>query len=323
MLSTLRRALRAGRKYESTWRYGFNFAPTLFYKFGHHSLSGEARRVLEDLNRDGVALTSSRTLLGPDSYYDELSTAVERLEQNQADQLAAKRAAANDCTAIGEKTFLCELLGHQPKLVPNEIYTRFALQDPILKIANAYFGMYTKLRDYNVWHTFPTQVQARQSQLWHHDREDHYILKVFVNLSDVDEGAGPFTYAAGSHLKGSLRHEPVSFLEPDNVRRSTDEQMAEVVPLERWVKGVGPKGTIIFADTRGYHKGGLVRERDRILYFCMFTSQASQSKEKLERPARISLPPDREQAFALSTPGIRSNQYGRKLKDVNVLRPRF
>jgi hypothetical protein len=301
----LKQMVRAARRFEFTWRYGFNFAPTLSYKFGHRSLSDEAKRVLTDLNRNGVAFTSDLTLLGPNSFYQELSAAVERLEHDLADQLAAKRAAANDCTAIGQKTFLCELLGRRPKLITNDIYARFALQSPILQIANAYFGMYTKLRDYNVWHTFPTQVQARESQLWHHDREDRYILKVFVNLSDIDEGAGPFTYAVGSHLKGTLRRRPASFLEADDVRRSTDEQMAEVVPPERWVKGIGPKGTIIFADTRGYHKGGLVRERDRILYFCMFTSQASQSKEILERPCRVSLPPDREQAFALSAPGIR------------------
>ena len=51
--------------------------------------------------------------------------------------------------------------------------------------------------------------------------------------------------------------------------------MAEVVPAERWVKGTGPRGTLIFADTRGYHKGGLARERDRLLYTCQFLSKAA------------------------------------------------
>jgi hypothetical protein len=305
MLPTnLRRLVRAGRRFEFTWRYVFNLRPTLAYRFSSGAPSGEAARVLADLNRDGIAVTSARELLGAGPFYDELGAAVDRLEGDLADRLRAARADADDSGAVGRKTFIVELLGARPVLDLDSVYARFALQKPILQVANAYFGMYTRLRYYNIWHTFATQSQARESQLWHRDREDYYILKVFVYLSDVDEAAGPFTYAAGSHLKGRLRREPAYFLEGE-VRRSGDAQMAEVVPPERWVKGVGPKGTIIFADTRGYHKGGLARARDRIMYTCMFTSRASRSKEFLVRPDGLSLPPDKEQAFALAAPGQR------------------
>jgi hypothetical protein len=135
--------------------------------------------------------------------------------------------------------------------------------------------------------------------LWHRDREDFLITKIFVYLSDVDEGAGPFTYARGTHPKGDVRKEPGYSLE-GNVRRSTDEQMAEVLAPERWFRGVGPKGTIIFADTRGYHRGGLARERDRVMYTAMFTSQASQSEEFMVKGPHFALPVDAEKAFALS-----------------------
>jgi hypothetical protein len=135
--------------------------------------------------------------------------------------------------------------------------------------------MYSRVSYYNIWHTFATPVQARATQLWHRDPEDRYILKVFLYLSDVDDGAGPFTYAAGSHPKAKLRREPASAVDGDGARRSDDRQMAEAIPAERWVKGTGPKGTLIFADTRGYHKGGLARERDRLLYTCQFLSQAA------------------------------------------------
>jgi hypothetical protein len=296
--------VRAGRKFEFTWRYVFNLRPTLAYQFGSRPLSGEAARVLAALDSHGIAITSARKLLGADSCYDELTAAADRLEDDLGKQLRVARTAADDRGAVGRKTFIVELLGARPVLDLDDIYARFALQKPILQIANTYFGMYTRLRYYNIWHTFATQSQARESQLWHRDREDYYILKVFVYLSDVDEAAGPFTYAAGSHLKGRLRREPAYFLEGE-VRRSGDAQMAEVVPPERWVKGVGPKGTIIFADTRGYHKGGLARARDRIMYTCMFTSRASRSKEFLVRPDGLSLPPDKEQAFALAAPGQR------------------
>nr|MBA3442989.1 hypothetical protein [Pyrinomonadaceae bacterium] len=237
--------------------------------------------------------------------YNELSAAVEGLEYEQREQLAAARTAADDRDGKQKKTFIFPLLGERPTLDPSDVYVRFALQKPIPRIANAYFGMYTRLRFYNVWHTFTTQDEASASQFWHRDRDDlHHVLKIFVYLSDVDDGAGPFTYAAGTHFKKKLPREPAYFLEDGYVMRSDDAQLAEVVPPERWMKCTGPKGTIIFADTRGYHKGGLARERDRLMYTCMFTS--SLAPELFTRPDQISLPPDKEQASALAAPKQRS-----------------
>jgi len=70
------------------------YSTSLTYKFGRHSLSGEAARVLKDLNRNGTAMTSAQALLGPDSCYHELDDAVGRLEYELADQLAAAGAVA-------------------------------------------------------------------------------------------------------------------------------------------------------------------------------------------------------------------------------------
>jgi hypothetical protein len=295
----LQRLRRAARNTGFTWRYLYNFAPTLTYQFNRHSLSEEGRRVAEELNRKGVAITSVEKLLGVNSPYEQLSSDVARLERDLADDLLSARAAAESDTTVGKKTFIYMLLGDCPRLEPESIYARFALQEPILRIANAYFGMYTRLRYYNVWRTFATRDKPRESQLWHRDREDQLILKMFVYLSDIDDGAGPFTYVPGSHRKGKLRCEPDYFLE-DNVRRSNDEQMSKVAPRDGWISCTGPKGTIVFADTGGYHKGGEARERDRLIYTCMFTSPASESRELLARAAKISGPLDREKAVALA-----------------------
>lgn len=292
---------RAIRRNELTWRYGFNLGPVLSYRLRSHALSDESKRVVDELNTTGVAITSVDALLEDRSCYSELQRNVESLETSLAEELALAREAADERGEVGQKTFNRELLGSNPILDPETVFARFALQNPLLQIANAYFGMYTRLRYYNVWHTFASQAEARESQLWHHDREDRYILKLFLYFSDVDEGAGPFTYALGSHQKRRLCHEPSYKLE-GGVKRSSDQQMAEVVPADRWRQCTGPKGTIVFADTRGYHKGGMAREHDRIMYTCMFTSRASQSKE-LFRPASSAkfFPKSREQSFALSS----------------------
>jgi hypothetical protein len=294
----LRQLIRAGRNYDFTWRYLFNFAPTVSYKFDRNPIAAESGRVLADLNRDGVAITSVDALLGTDSCYNDLRDAVEYLQHDFSERIAEARAEASKLDSSREKSYVLNYLGSRPVLDLNSVFVRFALQQPILQIANAYLGMYTRLRYFNIWHTFSTQAPAREAQFWHRDREDRYMLKVFVNLSDVSPGAGPFTYAPGTNGKGKIRREPGYFLE-GHVRRSTDEQMAEVVPESQWVKGIGPQGTIIFADTHGYHKGGLARERDRLLYTCMFVSQACQREVKFERPTKFSFPPNKVQAFAL------------------------
>lgn len=297
--TVISRLARAGRNMDLTWRYVFNLSPTLAYKFNRPSPMGEAARVLTQLNRDGIAITSAAALLGAAPDYDELKAAVTSLEQAQRREIEQLRARASNSDAIGEKTFVFPLLGEYPVLDPKSVYARFALQPTVLQIANSYFGMYTRLRYYNIWHTLTTTSAPRESQLWHQDREDHLILKMFVYFSNVGPSDGPFTYAPGTHRKGHLRRAPAYTLE-GNVKRSTDEQMAAVLSPEQWVTGTGAPGTIIFADTRGYHKGGLARDNDRIMYVCMFTSQASQSKEFMQRKGALALPPEKELAFALT-----------------------
>jgi hypothetical protein len=161
--------------------------------------------------------------------------------------------------------------------------------------------MYTELRFYNVWRNFKSNAPAMRSQLWHRDREDKGIIKVFLYLDDVDEGAGPFTYAPGTHLHGSIKTEPPSFLEGAARKnpRSTDDQMATVVPPEKWVKALGTKGTVIFADTAGYHKGGLARERDRILFNLMYVSPASTAQVSFTGLAKGYKPADNDTKMAL------------------------
>jgi hypothetical protein len=299
-LTTYRRRLgQACRHNELPWRYLLNAAPSLAYATAGRRLSDTAAGVLSALNRDGVATTSIGAIGSDASLFSELAATVQELERAKAGELDEARRAANDTSAIGSKTFNVELLGGRPVLDTSDVFCRFAVDRPILDLANAYFGMFTRLRYVNVWHTLATRVGPRESQLWHRDREDFLIMKVFVYLADVGEDAGPFTYAPGTHPKGHVTAEPAYALE-GGVKRTTDAQMAAVVPPEQWIQAMGPRGTIVFTDTRGYHKGGLARGSDRLMYTCMFTSRVSQSRELLDRRAAVTPPPeDRAVAFAV------------------------
>jgi len=281
---------KESRRIEPIWRYAFNFRSSVNYKFNLASPEhAAARRIVETLDRDGVAVASIDELLPDQKPFADLEAAVESLLESRREELTEIKLHAGDASAIGEKTFNVELLGSEVGFDPESVFARFALQETFLNIANAYFGMLTKLRYYNVWQTFATKGAPRESQLWHFDREDNYILKLFLYLKDVDDGAGPFTYAPETHRKGRLWGKLPEYIMEKNVMRSNDGQMAEVVPPEKWVRGVGKKGTIIFADTRGFHKGGEARTDDRLMYTAMFTSPASDSKRLLHFPENLSL----------------------------------
>jgi hypothetical protein len=279
--TTLRRMLRVGqakklgRNYDFTWRYMLNLRPTLEYRRNGAALSGEAARILERLNQDGVAISSVDALLGQQSLFGSLCETVEETYKKRAGDLAAARRALEENGGGKQKNFLFSLLGDAPRPGQGSMFTRFALQAPVIAIARAYYGMSVTLRYTNVWHNFVTRGEASQSQYWHRDPEDRYILKVFVCLSDVDMGSGPFTYARGTHMKSGFSKLPEYMHKDGETPRSNDEQMAKVVPADRWLTAIGPRGTMVFADTRGYHKGGLARERERILYTCEFTSPSA------------------------------------------------
>jgi hypothetical protein len=282
-----------------TWRL-FNLGPTLTYRRSGQRPAGEAARVLAALERDGVAVSSVSALLGSDDLLGEMQEAASRLEHDKADELAVARAAAADRGQVGQKTFLVELLGSIPTADPCSPWARLALHPQVRGVANGYFGMVTQVRDYNVWRNIRTDSPLRESQLWHRDwREDHYVLKAFVYLEDVDEGRGPFTYVPGTHVRGSKRVEPVTALEGSN-RRATDDQMAAACPREEWLAATGPAGTLLFADTTGWHKGGSARTGDRLLYTCLFGSQAGDKRRRLRTNPELSLAEqDKDTIFAL------------------------
>ena len=281
---------RLCRKTDFTWRYVANFSPWMEYQKIRKPLTNIQQRVLNDLKRDGIALTSADEFLQDSSLFEELANAVQTRETLMADDIARARAKTEEEGDI--KTYLVSLFERQHVFDPNDIFIRFAVLPEIAALVNNYFAMLTKLFYCNVWHNLPMRGEARESQLWHRDPEDRYILKLFVYMTDVDELSGPTSYAPGTHTMGSVKEVPEATLckeGPYHNYRTDDDQMAKVVSREKWITATGPKKTMMFVDTRGFHKGGLVRQHDRILYNCMFNSLAT-TFPKSVRPKLSHLP---------------------------------
>ena len=68
-----------------------------------------------------------------------------------------------------------------------------ALAPSLLATACTYFGAVPRLTAARLWWT-PSNDSAKSSQLWHRDTEAPEILKLFLNVTDVDPDCGPLTF---------------------------------------------------------------------------------------------------------------------------------
>jgi ectoine hydroxylase-related dioxygenase (phytanoyl-CoA dioxygenase family) len=109
-----------------------------------------------------------------------------------------------------------------------------------------------------LWKSFAWKASDSSSaQLFHYDGDRSSFVKMFIYLTDVDMTNGPHTYVPRSH-----KDKPKELL---NGARIPDEGVARYFPENDWKTITGPKGTVFFADTQGFHKGGRLEEGERAI----------------------------------------------------------
>ena len=294
-VTSLKRTLRSGerkvkRTYEPLWRYGFNYGPTKAYRSAPPVLNDEAKRVLADVDRDGIAVSTLSDLTGDDSLLGRLQEEAARLEAARHDDIEARRArlASGDVGGAKDKEYFIELLhSRRPVIEPDSLLAQVALNTQLRGVADHYYGLHTRVSDLNLWRNLPTELPPRSSQLWHRDLpEDFYILKLFVYLEDCEEPNGPFNYLAGTHGKGDRKLQLPSQFDGQTLR-ADDAALVEAGVLERRRINTGKAGALIFADTVGWHKGGWVREDGRLLFHALYASRAAHPNRKLGLPRGV------------------------------------
>jgi len=134
-------------------------------------------------------------------------------------------------------------------------------RDPV-DIVGRYLGVEPMIMSLVLWKSYAWGVaDSSSAQQFHYDYDRASFLKMFVYLSDVGPDNGPHTYVRGSHLR-----KPTELLDG---RRLTDEEVERHFPRDSWETICGPKGTVFFADTQGFHKGERVAEGSRsMLQIC-------------------------------------------------------
>ena len=174
-------------------------------------------------------------------------------------------------------------------------WLRACLSPYLLDVARAYLRMWPKLSYVDLWYTVPQPPDADRvaSQLWHYDFDDKHLLKAFLYLDDVDAETGPFEYVAGSQPGGP--HHNVRPWKPMGFGRVPEDEVQRAVPDEAIRTFTAPRGTIIFCNTSGLHRGGFATSRARVLATATYCSPASLAALSAAELRRRPLPAERSQ----------------------------
>ena len=226
--------------------------------FSPEELSPQLRGLVESLASEGVVTARFEDLFGDRALFDEAAAEAKRLYEAPRDD--------GEVEAGSKASYLTKLATREYSA--NDPFVKIALHSNVLGVANGYLRMRSHLRAMELWLTRPTAGAAVQTQLWHRDADDVMNVKLFVYFTNVTRPAGPLTYAPRTHPLGDRRELP----EHDEHRRSTDEQMARIVPEPEWHVLEGEPGTIVLADTCGYHKQLKPESDERVKLVCHYVS---------------------------------------------------
>ena len=134
------------------------------------------------------------------------------------------------------------------------------LSQEIVEIAEAFHKTTPRLRNVLTWvHPQNAIQQEIASQRWHRDQEDLEIFKVFIVMSDIGPNNGPTQYVKRTQHGGKFANIT------NNMNGKSTSDLKYPVPQEEVISCEGKAGTIIFMNTNGLHKGGLVKEGVRCL----------------------------------------------------------
>jgi hypothetical protein len=228
--------------------------------------------VLEQLRREGYA-TLPFSELAPE-LWGELEQEAARFVAETETELAREKEGRESALRRREgKEFLVRKYAYDVELSLDDPWLRLGLNTRMLDIANAYLGMWAKLEYVDVWYTPPVEdPERRSSQRWHRDFNDRHLLKAFLYLVDVDEETGPFEYVPRTAPGNELDH--LWPWRPLGENYPPEQELAEKI-ADRTVSFTAPKGTIIFCNTCGFHRGGFARGKARALATVTYSSPAS------------------------------------------------
>jgi len=211
--------------------------------------------IIEDLETEGVHVTSVERLLTPAAHATLLAAAkiITNPDTQNDPSLWSLGTSSNDITAEA-------MLARFPA-----IYL-MGLDAALLRLVELY------IREPVGYHGAVIRrslVDERRggTRLWHQDGEDIRVLRMVVYLNDVVAGGGPFEYIPRSTGLTYRRFAG----QPGPL---TNERMQQVIPYAQWKRIEGLAGTVVLCDTaKVFHHESMQTERERSVVMIGYSSQ--------------------------------------------------
>ena len=140
---------------------------------------------------------------------------------------------------------------------------QFALSDTMLQIVSGYYGLVPQIKEIGIWLT-PPQDHQFSSQLYHLDKPESQLLKLFINIDPTEDDAGPLTLLpahVSRKVRQKTRYEAIYFRGDG---RLPDETVFSICSPSDQIMLGGPSGTGGFADTSNcFHFGSRCKAGER------------------------------------------------------------
>jgi hypothetical protein len=238
----------------------------------HVELDEVQRRVLGELDEQGYSLLTFGELFPDLQHWQELETMRDRFVAETEADLAA---GGEHVRVRAGKEFVVRMHSYGVDVGLDDPWFRACASHRMLDIANSYLRMWSKLEYLDVWYSVPQPATGERvsSQLWHRDYNDKHLLKAFLHLVDVDEDMGPFQYVPGSQPGG--RYADAWPWSPLGQNYPSEQELEERIPASDVRTFIGPKASLLFCNTAGFHRGGFSTTDPRVLATVTYSSPAS------------------------------------------------
>ena len=219
--------------------------------------AGDVEKIVATLERDGMYVFD-RPIAG--ELVDRMQAFAQTTEANLSPRPAAGRTRA---VFDPERPLSSGYLFDEAQLLGVPVVQQFMGDPLILDVCERYLGVEPRLAYVHSWWSavFGRTPSCQLAQLFHADLSHMKWLLTFVYMTDVTAGTGPHTFVKGTHRPDEagveLRRRGLVRVSDEDIRRAYGDRVTDIT---------GPRGTVILADTRAFHKGNLPRTGHRLMF---------------------------------------------------------
>ncbi len=249
------------------------------------------QRLLAELRERGFTHVAFSDLVEDGPQWPQLAREIEEWLQSGAIQEAEAAFHALDPDRRGKDDYLFRYYRRQapqvtlPWACP---WLQVAITPPILDLVNHYLTLMSHVINIDLWYTFPDARPSRRvaSQRWHRDGRYHRIVKAFLYFTDVDRDNGALEYVPFSR-KTDDKFGNVWTQDQHRGGYAPADEFESRIPPTEWVTCAYPAGTLVIADTSGYHRGGRAVSRHRVFATFAWAAQTETETHFVVDPAGV------------------------------------